>query len=95
VGRIDVFGEKVCFRESDGGNLRIIRMVQPAPEIRRFEHTPILFEKTLVIAEMIRIDLEVITNIRLALWARDLADLTSVYRDTNSALRSKNVMSFC
>ena len=67
-------------------------MVDGSTHVRRLEKRPILLEKTLVVAQMVRVHFEKVADVREALGSRNGADRMSIYGDSNGFLRRQNFL---
>lgn len=61
---IDLLSKEVRLRKADCCKYRVIGMICGAPEVRRLDERSVLFEEALVIAKVIRIYLEEISDER-------------------------------
>lgn len=85
VSLVDLFREKVRLGEHNCAKLGVVGVVDCTAHVGGLEDGTILIEESLVIAQVVWVDLEKVSNEGEAFGAGDLADGLAFYRDGNWA----------
>jgi hypothetical protein len=86
VGRVDLFGEKVGLGKDNCGDSWVICLICYTAEIGCLDDWAVLFEETLVVAEVVWVDFEEISNIGETLRAWCITDSVSIYGDGDGSV---------
>lgn len=62
MGVVDFLREKICLRKDDCRNFGIVGVIDRAAHVRGLEDRAILLEESLVVSQMIRVDLKEIPD---------------------------------
>lgn len=83
MGFVDLFSKKIRFSEGNGCDVRVIGVVGHATQAIRLHNRTESLEKTLVIAKVIRVDLEEVAYDRQTFGAVGIADSAAINGDSH------------
>ena len=91
----DLLGEETIFVEYVVGNHRVVGLVNNTSEVGRFEDWSICVEQSLVVAEMVRVNLVVVADVRKAFGTWHVSDLLAIDCDRNRLLAVDDLRHLC
>jgi hypothetical protein len=84
---VDLLCEKVRLGKCNGGNVRVVGVIDGTTHVCGLEERAVLFEEALMVAQVIWEHFEEVADVRKSLGTRYFADCVAIYGDRDGILR--------